>query len=172
MGYDSLSAIQDELWMRRRVKSNGGLMKRPGKFAGSTIARSPRKAGLDGVLLVVLPIVGGLLLIASGIIHFDLWSTGYSHVPTIGDLFLIQGTLAVLLGIAVVVVRRWTLYVAGALLLAGTVAGLLVSVNVSLFGFRDSMSAPDAVLSLVIECVGVVVLVVLTLITRPRAWSL
>jgi hypothetical protein len=59
--------------------------------------------------------------------------------------------------------RRWLALVAlaGAALAAGTAAGLLVSTRVALFGFRESLAAADARLSLVLEGAATVVLLVL-----------
>ena len=34
--------------------------------------------------------VGGVLLVATGSVHLDLYLTGYRHIPTIGPLFLLQ----------------------------------------------------------------------------------
>ncbi len=74
---------------------------------------------------------------------------------------------------------RWLgLIMAGAGLLAATAAGLLLSVHVGLFGFRESMAAPYAGMSLVVEFAGAVLLAVAAAIVlaghprpRPRARS-
>ena len=50
--------------------------------------------------------------------------------------------------------RRFGLLVAGAGLMAGTAAGLLLSTQIGLFGFKDSLPAPYAGLSLVVEFAG------------------
>ena len=44
------------------------------------------------------------LLIAAGAIHLDLYLTGYSTIPTIGWLFLLQVITAFGLGLAVLAI--------------------------------------------------------------------
>ncbi len=102
--------------------------------------------------------LGSVLLIASSAIHLHLWSTGYRHIPTIGPLFLLQGVAGIVMAVAVAVSRQAVVTAVGALLALGTIGGLVLSVEIGLFGFRDSFSAPDATLSLVVEAAAFVVL--------------
>ena len=76
----------------------------------------------------------------------------------IGDLFVAQGVIGILLALAVAVFRRFLLVAAGALFVIGTAGGLLGSIWFGLFGFRESIHAPYVVMSLVIEGVAFVVL--------------
>jgi hypothetical protein len=101
---------------------------------------------------------GSLLLVVSALIHLHLWSTGYRHIPTIGPLFLLQGAAGIVLAVAVAVSRHVLVTVAAAGFALGTIGGLLVSVEVGLFGFKDSFSAPDARVSLAVEAAAFVVL--------------
>jgi hypothetical protein len=101
---------------------------------------------------------GAVLVVLSGIIHLHLWSTGYRHVPTIGPLFLLQGLLALVLAVAVATSRQAVVALATALFMGGTVAGLIITVEIGLFGFQDSWQATDAAASLVVEIIALVVL--------------
>jgi hypothetical protein len=115
---------------------------------------------------------GAILLILSAVIHLHLWSTGYKHIPTIGPLFLLQGIAGILLGLAVAVSRHYAIALAGALFAAGTIGGLVLSVEVGLFGFKDSFSAPWATDTLIIEIAAFVVLVAAAFVAihhRPAA---
>jgi hypothetical protein len=51
---------------------------------------------------------GGLLMLWSAYIHFHLWHEplGYRQIPTIGPLFLLQSIGGLVLGLAVIAVRR------------------------------------------------------------------
>jgi hypothetical protein len=113
---------------------------------------------------------GAVLVALSAVIHLHLWSTGYRHIATIGPLFLLQGVAGLAVAVAVAVTRHWLVASAAALFVAGTVGGLVLSVEVGLFGFRDSFSAPYATSSLVVETAAVVVLAVaaVTAPGRPR----
>ena len=119
----------------------------------------------------VLCLVGGALLVVSSVIHLHLWSTGYRHIPTIGPLFLMQGIVGIALALLVGITRRAWAALGGALFAASTIGGLLLSVEVGLFGFKDSLSAPDATLSLVVESAALVVLASAVLLGshRPHA---
>jgi hypothetical protein len=54
---------------------------------------------------------------------------------------------------------RFISALAGALYLASTIGGLLMSATVGIFGFQDGLRVPWATSSLVIETAGLVVLV-------------
>ncbi|HEV7870561.1 MAG TPA: hypothetical protein VGO95_04835 [Modestobacter sp.] len=105
---------------------------------------------------------GALLLAGVAVVHGRLWLDGYRSIDVIGPLFALDTVLAALLAVAVVLAPRRHLPVvalAGAALAVGTAAGLLLSTRVALFGFRESLSAEHAVLSLVLEgAAGVVLL--------------
>jgi hypothetical protein len=113
------------------------------------------------LLRLVLRVAGAVLLLAIAYVHGDLWLDGYRSLSVIGPLFIVQTVAAAVLGIAVLLSpRRWLALVAlaGAALAAGTAAGLLLSTKVELFGFRESLQAPHAVLSLWLEGAATVVL--------------
>ena len=110
----------------------------------------------------VLALAGAALLVWSSVIHLQLWSDGYRSISVIGPLFLIQGIGGIALALSVAVFRRAVLLAAGAVLLAGTAAGLLVSTAFGLFGFQESLAVPYATSSLVVEFTGAAVLAVAT----------
>jgi hypothetical protein len=121
-------------------------------------------------LSTILCLVGAVLLVGSSVIHLHLWSTGYRHIPTIGPLFLLQGVVGIVLALVVAATRRSWAALVGGLFAASTIGGLILSVEVGLFGFRDSLSAPDATLSLVVESAATVVLIAAVALAslRPR----
>jgi hypothetical protein len=116
---------------------------------------------------------GALLLAAVAVVHGRLWLDGYRSIDVIGPMFALDTVLAALLAVAVVLTpRRYLTLVAlaGAALAAGTAGGLLLTTRVTLFGFRESLQAQHAVLSLVLEGAATVVLIALAaLAARPRA---
>ena len=116
----------------------------------------------------LLCLVGAALLVVSAVIHLHLWSTGYRHIPTIGPLFLLQGIVGIGLALVVAVTRRGWAAVVGAGFAASTIGGLLLSVEIGLFGFKDSLSAPDATPSLLVESAALVVLAAAVLVSARR----
>jgi len=98
---------------------------------------------------LVLAAAGGGLLATTGAIHLDLYLTGYSSLPTIGPLFLVQVVASFVLALAVVVVRHPLVHAAGALFALATLGGYLISVGVGLFGFREVRTTAGIVAGIV-----------------------
>jgi len=96
--------------------------------------------------------LGGALLMWTGYIHFRLWGNeGYSHIPVIGPLFILQSVSALILGLASIIGRRLLLAILGFGFALLTIVGFLISVSHGLFGFEDSWLAPDAHLAFIVE---------------------
>jgi len=120
--------------------------------------------------VTVLAIAGAALIVWSGVIHLQLWSDGYRSISVIGPLFLIQGIGGIALAVVIAVFRRVALMAAGAVTMAATAAGLLLSARIGLFGFQESLAVPYAMSSLVVEFAGAAVLAAasaILLATRP-----
>lgn len=143
-------------------------------LTGESIANRARPWWIDALLrgpadlpalsarvAVTVMIAGGAVCtVGSGIIHLYLWGKqyGYRDIPTIGPLFLLQGIVAILLGLLVIISRRvLVLVLAGGLLVVSVVA-LVLAIEVGLFGFRDSWLAPYAWTTFYEEIVGAVLL--------------
>lgn len=117
-------------------------------------------------------LVGAGLLITTAFIHLRLYSEGYSSVPKIGPLFLLNGIGACLLAAAVLVTWGRLLRLAaaaGALLEAGTLGGLYLSTVHGLFGFRESSRVDYYWMSVWVEVAGTIVLIALAL-AGDRRW--
>ena len=102
---------------------------------GPLVGAGRRSAGLLASLVLI---AGAALILVSAIIHLHLWASGYRNIHTIGPLFLVQGVaVGILMAVAVALIRRVFIAVLGVLFAGGTLAGLLVSVHVGLFGYRE-----------------------------------
>ncbi len=128
------------------------------------MARIPRPGSALARTVITLALVGGAVItLYSGYIHLYLWGRQpfpYSAIPTIGPLFLIQGIVAILIGLLVIVVRRLYAVLLGAGLMVVSVAALVIDVEVGMFGFQDSWSVPYATSTLYWEIVGAVLLLI------------
>jgi hypothetical protein len=113
---------------------------------------------------------GAACTVGSGVIHLYLWGKqyGYRDVPTIGPLFLLQGIVAILLGLLVVVTRRSLVLLLAGGMLAVSVVALVIAVEVGMFGFKDSWAAPYAWTTFYEEIVGAAALLVAA---GTLAWS-
>ena len=130
------------------------------------LGAGPRSA----VLPWALRLLGALLLAAMGWIHLDLWWDGYRTIDVIGPAFLLNAIAGFGLAALLLVTPRplvpW-LAVLGALMAAGTLAGLLAT-TVGLFGFRESTAAALWWESFWVEVAAVVVLAALAVVGRAR----
>ena len=118
----------------------------------------------------VVAVAGAVLVLLSALIHLKIYGN-YEHISVIGPLFLAQGIVGILLALALGVFRRLGLILAGAAFLIATAAGLLLSVNFGLFGFKDSLLVPYAKSSLIEEFVGgAVLLIAAALVLASRPW--
>jgi predicted lipoprotein with Yx(FWY)xxD motif len=86
---------------------------------------------------LALRLIGAGLLFATGAIHLDLYLTGYRTIPTIGWLFLLQVITAFGLGMIILVSNSRLAAAAGAVFAMATLGGYLLSLRISLFGFRE-----------------------------------
>ena len=117
--------------------------------------------------LIAARILGAALTAVMGGIHLDLWVGGYRDIPTIGVLFLLNSIGAALLALGLLTAPTralGTVSGAAALFTAGTLAALLVSLTIGVFGFgfREYLGAPLVVTTIIVEAAGTVVLTALT----------
>jgi hypothetical protein len=130
--------------------------------AWRVVSAHHRKAALrgDGVevvaLLLRLAAVG--LLSAVAWVHLHVWQEGYRHIPTIGPLFLAAAVSALVFGVGLLGRPSRLIGLLGFGTVIGVLAGLIVSVNVGLFGFTESLTAPFAVESIMLESAAAVTL--------------
>jgi predicted lipoprotein with Yx(FWY)xxD motif len=96
-----------------------------------------RNSGSGGRDLLALRVVGAGLLAATAAIHLDLYLTGYRSIPTIGWLFLLQVIVGFVLAAAVLATSNWLPAAVAAGFAVSTLGGYLLTVWISLFGFRE-----------------------------------
>jgi hypothetical protein len=129
-------------------------------------ARTPRS-----VLLMAARLLGAGLTAVMGLIHLRLWLDGYREIPIIGTLFILNaicsGTLAIVL-LTVPARLRSTVALITALFTAGTLAGLIASLTIGLFGVHEILQAPLVVTTLIVEPAGVLVLLLTAALHRRQ----
>lgn len=100
---------------------------------------------------LLLRLVAVALLSGVVWIHIHLWQEGYKHIPTIGPLFLVGAFTALAVTTVFLV---WPTRLGGLLSLTvdlGILASLIASINIGLFGFKETLTGAFAIESIVIE---------------------
>ncbi len=119
--------------------------------------------------------VGAVSLIATGVVHLQqYYAVYYRVIPVIGPLFLVNFILGVALGLALLAPlphRAPELHrlaaIGGIALAAGTIIGLAISENGTLFGFHEHGYRSAIVISLVAEAVAIVSPAAYLIASRP-----
>ncbi len=119
---------------------------------------------------IVWQALSALLLLAMGGIHFYLVLNGVGGM--LGVLFMLNAAGALVLAIAIGVLRRRPLLVASVLSLlfmGGTLLALVLALTIGLFGIRETLDFQLVPTTLVVESIGTIVLMVTTaLVFRMR----
>lgn len=115
------------------------------------------------VVLVILRIVGAALLLGMAYIHIHLYQAGY-YLTAVGPAFIANAVLGGLGAIGLLAFPNKMLGIVSALgsvLSLGTLAALLISIYASLFGYKETLSAPLLKSTFAVESLGIVLLAVL-----------
>lgn len=125
-----------------------------------TIGSSGR-AGVNHRTLIVWRLLSAVVLLAMGGIHLYLVFHGVGGL--LGKLFVLNVVGALVLAIAVVVLRGPLLSLAtvlSLLFLVGTLLSLILALTVGLFGIHEVLSFTLVPTTLVVESIGTVILAV------------
>jgi hypothetical protein len=144
-------------------------------LASQTTQRHPRRAAL-----LALRAIGALALIAMGVLHLQqYYDAGYSALPTIGTLFVLNFAGGVALGLALLLpVERLPgragaiavplLALTGAAMAATSIVFLLVSEQTPLFGFLETSTSSAITYALLSESIATAALGVLGVLSATR----
>jgi hypothetical protein len=141
---------------------------------------SPPRAQIGSRFVALYVLTVGLRLVCAGLldwvagIHLVLWAQGYRQIATIGPLFLVDAVAGLALAAILLVWPRALAGLLGAAFMLSTLGALILSINVGLFRFNESISASFVVDSILLESIGALVLLTWTVIVvraQPkRTW--
>ena len=83
-------------------------------------------------------LVGAAGVAASGAIHFQLWTSGYSVIAVIGPLFLLDAIGSWPWALTLLGTPFWVVAAASILIELGAIGGLALASTVGLFGFQET----------------------------------
>ncbi len=106
--------------------------------------------------MLILRRAGAAAVLIQGGVHLQQYLDGFSAVPVIGSLFLLNAVASV--GVAVLLLKSDGLAPLGAgiALLVGSLASLFLTRTTGLFGYVSSGYGVSEVLAIIFELVGVV----------------
>jgi hypothetical protein len=116
-------------------------------------------------------VLTGLLAAAvllSADIHLALYFDGYSGIPVIGSLFLLNAAGGILIGVTVLIWRHWLPVLGGIGFGTATLTGFLLSRTVGLLGLHLTSWDPQAVLAMTGDTVALITGVALLLRRHSR----
>ena len=125
--------------------------------------------------------VGALSILGVGAVHLERYGNGYSTIPTIGTLFLLNAISAGIVGFGLLLPleralgpRRGNgavgvLALAGVGIAVGSLVALFVSESTTLFGFSEHGYGTPMVIAIALEAVATVLLAPLAAISIRRS---
>jgi hypothetical protein len=102
----------------------------------------------------------------SGLIHLQLWQSGYRGIPNIGRLFMANVVVSAALALAVLVRSNVRLNLAGVVFSAGSLVALVLSRTVGIFGFTERAWTDQAVQATTAELGAIVAFAAAVVATR------
>lgn len=111
-------------------------------------------------------------VIIGGLVHLELWRSGYKAIPYVGKAFLVNVALAGLVGVAVLIRDDWRVHVAGVVFATGSLAALVLSRTVGFLGFTERAWTDRAVQATTAEIGAIVALAAIMMLTRQRQMTL
>jgi hypothetical protein len=117
-------------------------------------------------------LLAAVFLLIGGIIHYTLWTSGYRFIPKIGPLFMANFLASIVLAAAVMMSRRATVGFAGIAFAAGSLAAVLLSRSVGVFGFTEPIWTSQAITTVISEIGAIATLAVAVAIrlrTAPQS---
>ena len=100
-----------------------------------------------------------VLVLIHGAIHLQQYVAGFSQIPIVGELFLVNAVVSV--AVATLLLTRKPLGVAGAVLLsAGSLAAFAMARTIGLFGYASTTFGASELIAVLAEVGTLVVLLV------------
>lgn len=111
-------------------------------------------------------LLAAAFVVASGVMHLNLWLDGYRGIPHIGPLFLVNFTASVVLGAALLIRGGFRPILLALAFSVGSLVALVVSRTVGLLGFSETWT-PQALQTLAFE-LGAILMLVSNLVGERR----
>jgi hypothetical protein len=133
------------------------------------------------MILRAARLIGALSILGVGGVHLQQYASGYSAIPTIGTLFVLNAVSAGVVGVGLLLpLQRMlgpsrgngavgVLALAGVAIAVGSLVALFISETGTLFGFSENGYDTPIVIAIAVEAVATVLLTPLAAISFRRA---
>lgn len=108
-------------------------------------------------------------VVIGGLVHLELWRTGYRSLPNVGTAFLANVVLAGVIGLAVLIRNNRWVNLAGIAFSIGSLVALGLSRTVGFLGFTEKTWTEAAAQATTAEVGAIVAFAALLLASRHRA---
>ncbi len=114
------------------------------------------------------PLLAAVLVIVGGVIHLQLWRSGYRGIPFIGPWFLVNAAASALLGVALGLRPAVGVAFAGIAFSLASLVAVVLSRTVGLLGFLERRWTEEASGAVAAELGAIVALAVVVVAIRRR----
>lgn len=133
------------------------------------IRRSPKTSLRRSLMERSTRIAAGVFVIVGGLVHLELWRSGYRAIPYIGPWFIANVAVSAVVAVAIVLRSIPAVKLAGIALSVTSLAALVMSRTVGIFGFTEREWTDEAVRATTAEIGAIVAFAVLLVAFRmPR----
>ncbi|PLS74988.1 MAG: hypothetical protein CYG61_09725 [Actinobacteria bacterium] len=107
-------------------------------------------------------------VVVGGLVHLQLWRSGYKEIPYIGSWFIANVVVSAALALVVVAVNKAWVNLAGILFSASSLVALVMSRTTGLFGFTERAWTDQALRATTAELGAIVAFAAILVATRRR----
>jgi hypothetical protein len=100
--------------------------------------------------------VAAVGVLVSAAVHLVLWAQGYSDIPVVGPMFLLNAAGGVVLSVLLVVWKHWLPLVGGIAFGAATLVAFVLSTTVGFYGVHETFAGVNELVAAAAEIVAVV----------------
>jgi len=105
---------------------------------------------------MILRVLTAAAVLVSAAVHFKLWLVdGFSEIPTIGPLFLLNAAGGLAIGLLVLFWRHWLPALAAVGFGASTLGAFIISATVGLLGLQESFRGTSELTAAAAEVVAI-----------------
>lgn len=107
-------------------------------------------------------------VVIGGLVHLQLWRSGYKGIPYVGNAFLLNVALAGVIAAAVLARSDWRVNLTGVVFSLGSLVALVMSRTVGFLGFMERAWTDRAVQATTAEIGAIVALAAVMLAAGRR----